>query len=350
MKKLHIFHHTDLDGMGVKILGIMYAQVNHLEYVTHCCGYSRINKSVRDCLNSGEASEIIIGDISVNDETAQLLNKAYNTGLKIKLYDHHEPAKFLNQYKWATVATNLNGTPCCGTKLLSEDPELAVFKTAVKPFVDTVNDWDTWTWKQNGNNRAKQLNSLFTILGEQEFTQYIMDLFCYSDSSEFKVVTSSAELFTVKTEIMVETHQRIVTHQTRSAEMYMATMNLWVQIPVESGGRSKYVTHCFKTGIVFLSDNLSEIGDNLLTEHPELDLLMIIALPSNISWRTHKDLPIPLGKIAELATGTGGGHAKAAASRVSFSRFTDAFCNFMDCNFNKQLDYSNIESSQWREG
>ena len=72
-------------------------------------------------------------------------------------------------------------------------------------------------------------------------------------------------------------------------------------------------------------------------------------MPGNLSWRTHKDLPISLAKIAKYATGTGGGHYHAAGSNIPFYKFKDIFCEFMDHNFNKHLEYSNLLSSRERK-
>ena len=99
--------------------------------------------------------------------------------------------------------------------------------------------------------------------------------------------------------------------------------------------------------------DMSEVGDALLDNHPELDILMMVAFPGMISWRTQKkDLPLPLGKIAKRATGDGGGHPMAAGSTISFEAFKDMLTRFMERNFNSKLDFSNLKSSwerKWEE-
>ena len=37
--KVLIFHHTDLDGIGVKIIGMAYAFLNDKDYETFACNY-----------------------------------------------------------------------------------------------------------------------------------------------------------------------------------------------------------------------------------------------------------------------------------------------------------------------
>ena len=177
---VHIFHHTDLDGMGVKILGMLYAIEKGLPYETHCCGYTLINDEVTRCLTQSEhPSEIIIGDISVNKDVADMIEQYRKSGkIKVKLYDHHESAMYLNEFSWATVKiTDDEGVPICGTKLLSKDPDFQKFNENVSYFVETINDWDTWLWKTKNNKVALELNILLSILGENDFTEYTMRLF-----------------------------------------------------------------------------------------------------------------------------------------------------------------------------
>ena len=352
---LHIFHHTDLDGMGVKILGILYAKLNGMNYKTYCCGYSRINKEIKRCLEEDSPSSILIGDISVDQETAKLLDSAYKHGVNLKLYDHHEPAKFLNQYAWAVVADRLDGKPCCGTKLLSEDSRFSRLKRHLAYFIETVNDWDTWQWKTKKNKAAKNLNSLFSVLGENEFTDYILDL-VYNPTIEepsgyyLNYLYGEDSLFTPKTRVMIETQQRIFENQVKSCEKYMYTMNLWVRIPLRGeNSRAIFKTVCFKTGVLFINDNLSEMGDRMLEENPDLDIMMMVTFPGGISWRTVKKLPISLSKIAKMATGSGGGHSQASGSSIPFGTFQDFFCRFMDSSFSKSLEYSNFTPAYSRK-
>ena len=345
--KLHVFHHTDLDGMGVKILGVLYSKLYGIPCETYSCGYSRINTEVRSVLEyMNPTDSIIIGDISVDKDTAKLLNTAYNSGVRIKLYDHHSPAKFLNEYEWATVETERNGQPICGTKLLFEDPMMYLLQNPLSYFVETVNSWDTWTWKKDDNRIACHLNSLFTIMGEEKFTEYIVNLVYHPSTAESRGywlydLSSEDRLFTEKTRIMVETHQTLIENQVKSVEKYLYTMNLWVQI-------ARLKTERFKCGVIFINENLSEVGDKILDNHPELDILMMVVFPGNISWRTHKDLPISLSKIAKMATGSGGGHSQAAGSNISFTKFQDMFCRFMDWNFATSMEYSDLTSAYIR--
>lgn len=336
---IHIFHHVDLDGMGVKILGEYYARSKGQSYKSYLCGYKKINEEVTQCL--GEfPEEIIIGDISVTEEVGGLINRAKEKqGLKVRLRDHHETAYHLNKYDWALVkSTDENGVARCGTYWLFQDPEFNEVRKYFEVLVQTIDDWDTWKWKENNNESARKLNSLLTILGHDDFVAYIDNIINRSICLKTPI-TSPEELFTPETEIMVSTHSKLIDNQVRTCERYLYTMNLWI---TTSHGRYTRNSFRLKTGIVFLNADISEVGDRLLDLHPEFDLLMLVVFPGNISWRTHKPLPFSLGKLAKKATGIGGGHAVAASSSISISKFTDMMSKFFDNNFDQHIDFSGL--------
>lgn len=78
-------------------------------------------------------------------------------------------------------------------------------------------------------------------------------------------------------------------------------------------------THSFDVGVVWCGDYMSEIGNALAKEHPELDFIILVMMPGNISLRCTKDLPVPLSVIAHsIGRGQGGGHEKSAGCPVKF--------------------------------
>ena len=345
-KTIHIFHHTDLDGMGVKLLGMLYANHRGIPYKTYKCGYRQINPSVQAILKQpDDIEEIIIGDISVNDETAQLLEQAVKGGMKIRLYDHHESALSLKEYEWAHVQeTDEKGISRSGTWVMGQDPDFQTFYSENQFLMDTIDDWDTWNWKKKGNTTARKLNSLVDILDEEEFFKYIL-------SKVFQPVDSEDSLFDDRIKIMLETHRRAVLSQAETCEKNMYTFKLWTEVPIHKDGVQRRLTQSIslKTGMVFVQSSVSEIGDVILDNHPELDILMMIIFPNTISWRTQKQLPISLGRIAKRATGWGGGHPSAAGSTISYSVFQDMITKFMEDSFEDTLDYSNLVSPYIRK-
>lgn len=302
MSKMLIFHHSDLDGMGVKIVAIRQAQLQEMEYETFKCDYTDVNKIVRQRLSESldDVVEIVIGDISVNESTAVVLHTTcLRQGIKLTLRDHHATAEHLNKYDWAVVREHKDGVPYCGTWLLAEEfPE--VFNE-FQAFIQTVDDWDTWKWVKNGNNTAKDLNALFQVIGEERFTEYILRLY-------EGTISDPAPLFNSWAASIVEAYDLFVEKTAKNCENSMWTMEL--KVPLKQ--------HSYKTGIIFANNDLSSnIANIILSKHPELDILMIMSYPKTISYRTRKSLDIPLEDLAQMITGKGGGHPQSAGSTIS---------------------------------
>lgn len=329
--------------MGVKILGMLYAEEKGLPCKTIPCSYNRVNTEVCNAIKTvDDVAEIIIGDISVNDDTAERLEDLYRDGMPIRLRDHHDTATSLNKYNWAWVEeADSDGIARCGTWWLAADDDMESVRQRLGVVIECIDQWDTWKWKSTGFEPARQLNSLFGIMGEEEFIEYILSRYRANELQDMD------GLFTERSRILLEAHDKYISAQAATCEKFMYTMNLWTQIPERREGvqRKLHKTIKLKTGVVFVTGNLSEIGDLILDNHPEVDVLMMVAFPGLISWRTQKDLPISLGKIAKRATGNGGGHPKAAASVISFDAFKDMMTRFMETNFSTKLDFSNLRSS-----
>lgn len=341
-KTIYILHHCDLDGVGVKVLGTLYAQQKGMPFSTSSCSYRNINAAAQAVLKQDDVAELIIGDISVNEEMAEQLDQAYKTGMKIRLFDHHESALSLNKYEWAhVVETDKNGVDRSGTWVMAQDPDFQPHYQANQFMMDTIDDWDTWNWKVKNNIVARQLNSLLDILGESEFTEYMLS----------HISCDQSNIFDHDIQIMLDTQRKMVVSQAETCIRNMYTVKLWTQVPYHKDGVQRRLNRsvCLKTGIVFVQSNISEVGDVILDKNPDLDALMMIIFPNTISWRTQKQLPVSLSRIAIRATGKGGGHPSAAGSTISFSVFQDMLTKFMEDSFDDTLEFSNLLSPYIRK-
>lgn len=332
MSKMLIFHHSDLDGMGVKIVAIRQAQLQEMEYETFKCNYTDVNEIVRQRISESldDVVEIVIGDISVDENTAVILHTTcFRQNIKLTLRDHHATAEHLNKYDWAVVREHKDGVPYCGTHLLAEEfPE--VFNE-FQAFIQTVDDWDTWKWVKNGNNTAKDLNALFQVIGEERFTEYILRLY-------EGTISDPIQLFNSWAASIVEAHNLFVEKTAKNCENSMWTMELKVPLKQRS----------YKTGIIFANNDLSDIANIILSKHPELDILMIMSYPKTISYRTRKSLDIPLGDLAQMITGKGGGHPQSAGSTISpkvFGKTFERALKSMSGNL-KGLEFSNLKPNK----
>lgn len=313
MKTIYVFAHNDLDGVGVQIIGRKYAESQECPCEIFKCNYSEVNHEVENLLKReykrhyAGIQEILIGDISVNSHVAELLNRAYKSGVPVILRDHHATAEWLNMYEWAMVAEkDPMGVPYCGTFLLAKEfPE--VFKE-FDVFIRTVDSWDTWKWKAEGNINAKRLNALYKIMGVNQFTQYIFNL----DHSK---IEDSNGLFTDYAKALVYAHEMLVNKTAASCEEHLWVSSMGFKVS------NKVYRKQFKVGIAFCNNDISEVADYILDRHPELDFVMIGNLPNAFSFRTQKQLAIPLGEIAKQITGSGGGHPHAAGAIIQEEDF-----------------------------
>lgn len=312
-KKVLVFHHSDLDGMGVKFIGVKVAVSKDMPYETYNCNYHTVNDLVfRNVSRQLKYIDtIIIGDISVDEDTAEILDEWQEKyGFKLILRDHHATAEYLNKYDWAYVAEfDESGVPYCGTYLLANDfPEI---QDDWKVFIEAVDDWDTWKWVNNQNHYAKDLESLFQTLGEEEFTKYMFSVLDNHPKHLEDLFTDWAETIIQATDMMIE-------KTAKSCEKHMMTTVLDVK---------GYSYFC---GIVFCNSQISEVSEILLSKHDELDLLMLVGFPRNISFRSKKNLEVPLGDIAKYTTGAGGGHPQSAGAVVSAKQITSFIHRFLN--------------------
>lgn len=329
MNKMLIFHHSDLDGMGVKIVGIKAAEQLGYEYETFKCNYNDVNEIVKNRINKdlSEVKMIVIADISVDAETAVLLDSTCkDLGISLVLRDHHATAEHLNKYEWAFVAERQDGIPYCGTWLLAQKFSEVTVDPTMQTFIRMVDDWDTWKWTTNGNENAKKLNALFQVVGEDKFTDYILSL----DAG----IAECSELFTVWAESMVEAHSLLVKKAAKNCESSMWTTTLKVN------------SYSYSVGIVFCNSDTSDISNCILERHPELDILMLVGFPRSVSFRTQKQLEVPLGDIAKAMTGSGGGHPQSAGCVISQSQFSAAFTYFLHNTSRGKLYFSPLELSK----
>lgn len=319
MKEKHtalVFHHSDLDGIGVKIVGITIAKrLGYTDVETYKCDYHNVNDVVmarlhQDLTNVGL---ILVGDISVNKEVAEFINNEIygNCKIDVVLRDHHATAKHLNKYKWAEVhEEDKFGVKRCGTwQLAASFPDLI---TDMDTFLTVVDDWDTWKWPVNGDTWAKALNALLQVIGEEEFTQYMM-----KGTPPRCCQTKPQYLFNNWASAMVEAHTLMTQKTARNCESSM-----WVTSLVH--GKKRY-----KTGVVFCNNAISDVADYILNKHPELDVLMLINFPRAVSLRTHRD-NIDVGVLAKKVTGSGGGHAQSAGAVITANQFSREFQNTLN--------------------
>ena len=300
MKNVKLFSHSDLDGIGCNILIRNIGCNNDIENLN----YSDINDRIKKFIILEEYigyDYIFITDISVNEEVAELLEELHKyKDIKIVLLDHHITALWLNKYEWATVEENIvndNGAieKTSGTELLykylCDEKELTGFNyffddnKTIADLVMQIKRYDTWLWNTKyKDNKPKQLNDLFYILGKDRFIDMIEEY----DYNVNNFINDNSLLLTLEQE---------------KIDKYIFKKNSEIILRNING---------YKVGIVFADRNQSELGNKLSEANKELDLIAMIGTDT-ISYRTSRDY-INCSEFAKLFNG--GGHPKASGSQI----------------------------------
>jgi len=291
--KIKHFTHTDLDGAGCYIVSSKYYGKENVD--VEFCDYNNVNEKIMEFINFSQASyydEILITDISVNEEVAVVLDELYNKGVDITLLDHHTTAQWLSEdFLWATVLELVNGKKTSGTELLYN----YLFGLNVSlPLCDIVQDitlYDSWRWMNDFKTPylpSKELNNLYYLLGRDKFVEEIMESKTVSD-------------FTLLLDIEKQRIERVINSKRKQLVKSVVMMDI--------NGIEKLF------GYVFSDTLSSEIGNVLCRENIDLDFIAVIDISGKgVSLRSIKD-NIHLGTdIAKMFHG--GGHAQASGCKL----------------------------------
>ena len=191
-----LFTHDDLDGVSCGVVlesakGIWLARTNYMNY-------DNIDIDFRHFIESEEYKNfdlIFMTDISIKQDV-ELINLINSTiADKFVLLDHHKTAEWLNEYKWATVKTELNGRLTCGTELVFQyikDNNILDVNKGIEElfteFVELVRLYDTYDFKRIDRYDAEQasmadnaqdLNTYMHFVGVMNFDSEIIDnIYC----------------------------------------------------------------------------------------------------------------------------------------------------------------------------
>lgn len=310
-KKVKLFTHTDLDGIGNYIICKLAFNEVDVEF----CNYDKINESVTSFINDKEFKEfdhIFITDISVNETTAKLIDETVftikNDSLKLKnfinLVDHHKTAEFLNTYDWCSVTISDEKGICSGTSLFYAFIKQHItnnsnFNSAMDEFVELVRRFDTWEWFNiYKDTKANMLNSLFFLYGSDRFAENTIN----------KIKENNFDLN--------DTDKLLLALEEEKKKFYFEKrLKKLKEIQIDT----------FKVGAVEAEQYTSELGNYLAIERPDLDFIVIIN-DGKVSYRGVKD-DVDLSEIAKKFGG--GGHRKASGSSIDSSKtlkyFNDIF-------------------------
>jgi len=297
-----VFTHSDLDGIGCGVLlKYIYKEILNCKIDISYVDYNNVDRKIFEFLSDEENIKnfdyLYITDISFKDE--RIIDLINNSGMTVRLIDHHVTAEWLNDYNFAVVTSvNEDGIKESGTSLVYKlllKNNLSDNKT-ISGFVDLVRSFDTWDWKKENTIEAYNLNQLFRINGKFKFTEKILDLFLEGNH----IGNKNKEL-----PLFDETDMELLKKNEKEINDYVSKKFASLKI---------IDFHGYKTGVVFLDrfhNNVSEhIFDTL--DEEEIDINLVINIPINFSIRSRKDIDV--SKIAQIYNG--GGHYHAAGFGV----------------------------------
>lgn len=303
--KIKLFTHTDLDGVGCAVLAYLAFGIENVD--VEYCDYKDVDGKIREfylCGTPEDYDAIFITDISVDEEVAAEIDSLVASGQKWRLFDHHATALGLNCHGWCEVLVwhHYTGIKTSGTELLSmylfENEQFDHYDAHtienIDRFVDVVRDYDTWRWKELGEEGVfcKQLNDLFHIYRRDKFIDWALRrLKFYGSYPEFPS-------FSDEDLLLLEQKQKDIDCYIEKKDKQLVTM------------KDQFGYSC---GVVFAEQYFSELGNRLCELHSDLDYVAMIDICKGVvSYRTvREDLDLG-GEIAHSFGG--GGHKKAAGS------------------------------------
>lgn len=327
-KKVKVFTHTDLDGIGSAILLKIAAHDSDFDLDYYYLDYDKVNDHISEFIKSGHHKNydaIFITDISVNDEVAEMLNAIHEKQdqADVFLLDHHKTALDLNKYPWAKVQVEYPESyfndgfkhKTSGTSLVMDyiKSTQSIFFTdenifhvegydrdnlldKMDEFAEIVRRYDTWEWYTFYQDDFPKLwNDLFYLQSRSEFADNMIDRIEYNQDI----------LFT-------DVEQAILHQNQRSIDQYFDKKMNQVQYTEMQG---------FNCAYVFSEMYGSEIGNRMAIALPEADFIMLIDVGSmKVSLRGVKE-NVDLSQVAKYYGG--GGHPRASGFTLEKSFLID---------------------------
>lgn len=321
---IHLITHTDLDGVGPSIVLRAYG-ITHSPYYVET---RKVDEAVQARLAELNDHELLmITDLSVNDETAEMIEKVNRKpdGRYVILIDHHASAIALNNYEWATVLPSVNDIKMSATTLIfkalkdaeyevspiihvtdEENDEIEttpdysvvekeLFFDRLAHLVEDIRLYDTWDWNVLSIQEAADLNTIFYARRRHDFIDARMD---YILNGQLFTPEDTAYLEFSKDEL-----RKILKKKSK-------------QMVIVPNFQLKGHETPLNIGVVETDSYYSELGNHLAEKYTEeIDVVFIISLVKNrVSLRSIGD-SINLSEIAKAYNG--GGHPNASGCDLS---------------------------------
>lgn len=334
-KGIALFTHNDLDGGGVEVV-----TKAHFENVTvFRCTPNDINETVKEFIESGSYVYhrlVIISDLSINGEIAEVINDNENLRQKFMIVDHHKSALFLNKYQFANIQVERNGVNASATSSLysvlynlGHNLLDGIDAIAMHHFCEKVRRYDTWDWFNiYKDDVANMLNSLFYRQGQDEFVESMIgklkaNIHYYSEG-DWEGMFTKEELSQLR-------------FDRENTEKYINSKLKTVKVYHNVHGKFAHV---------FAENHISELGNTIANEF-EVDFVALTDLSKmKISLRSIGDFD-----VSAIAMKYGGGGHKNAGGFNTKGDLGDILSTIFETVSDKPMDSDDKteteESEEW---
>lgn len=287
-KPVIIVSHTDKDGVGsIAVAGGIFDRLGG-DFKYHCVENNRVNEKIVSIVEENEGQEylLFICDHSPSKVTYDLL---VAQGVDFHVFDHHKSSEVLEIVD-PRLHIVLN---TCGTKLFwqwckdyatitAQEPALRILNQ-YEEFVFHVNDYDMWIHE---SPHSKRLNELLYKVGRGRFIK--------------RFIENPDPHFTKDEEL-------IVTIAEKEREAYINRAEKSMVLHTDQYGHSY--------GHLFAESNQSELGNELLIRHEDMQYVFMINAQANkvsIRGKGNVDVSAIAKHFAGILETSGGGHHDAA--------------------------------------
>lgn len=311
-----LFTHTDLDGIGCRIVYelSMLDKEKGKDYLIIHCDNGTIDNDVCNTLETykdyiDENTIICFSDIVSHNDVLEEIKFRFKN---IHIWDHHiSNLKCLDVIEnGIVVPENELGIKQSGTSLIYQhfiqDTNCTLNKnneSLLSEFVDCVRSYDTYEWKETNNLKAKQLNILFFMLGSEAFSRrYVEKL---QNKDETKLISDNDMEF-IQAKLNYE--QSVIDKITPDKVYQMNLRGYRVAFLLGSRGA-----------------NISEISYQFLHKYPEFDAFISFTLndANSFSFRSIRD-DVNVADIFAIPL-SGGGHPKASGAPLTYQYVEEIF-------------------------
>jgi oligoribonuclease NrnB/cAMP/cGMP phosphodiesterase (DHH superfamily) len=268
-----VTHLACMDGSACAVLFIA-AGGKRENVIFSSPAHAHVDQIAKD-LGRNHAGRIFFADISVSEETAELLSNRSD----VRLFDHHKTAIPLKRFPWCTVdAENSRcGAMVFFDHILNNKTDLSYYSW----LLELVDDRDRWV---NSFSDSKRLSTLHGAIGQHAFVSRFL--------ADPDPVFTSEERFLLRIE-----------DEKRARALDRARNEIHVR---EDHGR--------RVGYVLCDGKYRSDVGNVLCSELGLDAVVLIGA-SSLSFRAPAHSQIDVAMVAKQYAG--GGHRCAAGCEVS---------------------------------